>query len=169
MGIVTKMFVAFLAYIIFAVAAIAEVPQSAATPIAVDKTVIFDSSLEDTDLRYAFGTSQNLQANVMTRQDMNEVEGAVAPVVVYGLMAGSRVVYVGITNNLARRTAQHAATKTFSNVKVLGSSPTRTGARVIEQNNINRYNTINNGLNKVNSISPKKPLANQVTVPYRNR
>lgn len=106
----------------------------------------------------------------MTSQEMDGTEGAVAPVVVYGLLATSgRIAYIGITKNLARRTAQHAATKSFSGVKVLGSSPTRTGARIIEQNNINKYNTINNGWNKINSVSPKNPLSRQVTVPYRNR
>lgn len=75
--------------------------------------------------------------------------------------------YVGITNNLARRTMQHAATKTFTGVRQLGSSPTRNGARVLEQNNINRYNTINQGWNKRNSIAPNNPLAKQITTPYR--
>lgn len=167
MKIITGFFVAFLAYISFSISAMAEIAQPIVTP-TIEATVS-DNSLGDTDLNYAFGDSQSLQVNAMTRQEMNDTEGAVAPVVVYGLIAGGRIAYVGITKNLARRTAQHAATKNFSRVKILGSSPTRNGARVIEQNNINRYNTINNGMNKINSISPNKPLAKQVTVPYRNR
>jgi hypothetical protein len=106
-------------------------------------------------------------ARGMTQTEMQETEGAVAPVVVYGLVVGARVAYVGITNNLARRTAQHAATKTFDSVVRLGSSSTRNGARVIEQNNINQFNTINNGLNRINSISPRNPLSSQVTQAYR--
>ena len=74
---------------------------------------------------------------------------------------------MGITNNLARRTAQHAATRSFDSVVRLGSSTTRNGARVIEQNNINRFNTINRGWNRINSISPRNPLSSRVTQPYR--
>lgn len=111
-------------------------------------------------------TNKPMQLSVLSQQEMEKTEGA-APVVVYGLVVGGRIAYVGITNNLARRTAQHAATKTFSSVQQLGSSTTRAGARVIEQNNINRYNTINNGLNRINSIFPGNPLSNQVSVPYR--
>jgi hypothetical protein len=106
-------------------------------------------------------------ARGMTHTEMQETEGALAPIVAYGLVVAGRIAYVGITNNLARRTAQHAAKKTFDSVMRLGSSSTRNGARVIEQNNINRFNTINNGLNKRNSISPSNPLSSQVTRPYR--
>ena len=108
-----------------------------------------------------------MQLAALSQTEMKETEGAVAPIVVYGLMVGSRLAYVGITNSLARRTAQHAATKAFTGVRTLGVSNTRTGARVMEQNNINQYNTIQNGLNRINSISPSNPLSSRVTVPYR--
>lgn len=108
-----------------------------------------------------------MQLAALSQTEMKETEGAVAPIVVYGLMVGSRLAYVGITNNLARRTAQHAATKAFTSVRTFGVSNTRTGARVMEQNNINRYNTIQNGWNRINSISPSNSLSSQVTVPYR--
>jgi hypothetical protein len=106
-------------------------------------------------------------ARGMTTTEMQETKGAVAPIVVYGLAVGGRIAYVGITNNLARRTAQHAATRTFDSVVRLGASSTRNGARVIEQNNINRFNTINRGWNRINSISPRNPLSSRVTQPYR--
>jgi hypothetical protein len=106
-------------------------------------------------------------ARGMTQAEMQETEGAVAPVVVYGLAVAGRIAYVGITNHLARRTAQHAATKTFDSVVRLGSSTTRNGARVMEQNSINQFNTINNGMNRINSISPSNPLSSRVTQPYR--
>ena len=111
--------------------------------------------------------AEPMQLATLSQQEMMETEGAIAPVVVYGLMVGGRVAYVGITNNLARRTAQHAANKAFTSVRTFGTSPTRTGARVMEQNHINRYNTINNGWNRINSISPRNPLSRQVSVPYR--
>ena len=106
-------------------------------------------------------------ARAMTQTEMQDTQGAVAPVVVYGLAVAGRIAYVGITNNLARRTAQHAATRSFDSVVRLGASSTRNGARVIEQNNINRFNTINRGWNRINSISPRNPLSSRVTQPYR--
>ena len=85
-------------------------------------------------------------ARGMTTTEMQETKGAVAPIVVYGLAVGGRIAYVGITNNLARRTAQHAATRTFDSVVRLGASSTRNGARVIEQNNMLRVIEQNNTL-----------------------
>lgn len=134
------------------------------------------SQLDSSDLERAFGSSASAQAaettaqvapRAMTSSEMQDTQGAIAPVIVYGLAVGGRIAYVGITNNLARRTAQHAATRSFDSVVRLGSSQTRNGARVIEQNNINRFNTINNGMNRINSISPRNPLSNRVSVPYR--
>ena len=110
-----------------------------------------------------------LQLAALSEQEMRETEGAVAPIMVYGLMVGSRVLYVGITNNLARRTAEHKARFAFTRVREFGVSATRSGARVMEQNNINRFNTINNGWSRINAISPRSPLARQVSVPFRSR
>ena len=104
---------------------------------------------------------------VLSQGEMQTTEGAIAPIVIYGLVVAGRIAYVGITNNLARRTAAHTATKMFDDVIVIGSSSTRNGARIIEQTNINRYNTINNGMNRINSISPRNPLSQHVTYPYR--
>lgn len=112
----------------------AEVASPVNTAIPSTEVVVFNNYLNNADLNYAFGGSQDLQVQAMTNQELDETQGAVAPVVVYGLLAaGGRIAYVGITKDLARRTAQHAATKSFSGVKLLGSSPTRTGARIIEQ------------------------------------
>lgn len=107
-----------------------------------------------------------MQLAELSQDEMRETQGAWTHVV-YGLVSAGRVAYVGITNNLARRTAQHAATKNFSSVRELGTFNSRTQARIAEQNFINKYNTINNGMNKINSISPKNPLSQRVTVPYR--
>lgn len=65
MGIITKMFVAFLAYIIFAVSAIAEVPQSITTSISW--AVVTYSILEYTDLSHALTERSNLTANMRTK------------------------------------------------------------------------------------------------------
>lgn len=150
--------------------AFAEV-NSYATPSVIQSAVSLDdmdtpATTSQADLSFAFDDVENLQVKEMTVAQMQETEGAVAPIVVYGLTVGSRIMYVGITNNLARRTMQHATTKAFTGVRQLGSSPTRNGARVLEQNNINRYNTINQGWNKRNSIAPSNPLSKQVTIPY---
>lgn len=107
-----------------------------------------------------------VQLAELSQEEMRETQGAWAHVV-YGLISAGRVAYVGVTNNLARRTAQHAATKNFSKVRELGTFSSRTEARIAEQNFINKYNTINNGMNKINSISPKNPLSQRVTIPYR--
>ncbi|MDP5336483.1 MAG: hypothetical protein NWT12_12690 [Paracoccaceae bacterium] len=139
-------------------------------------------SLTASDMSFAFGGKATTAAAApaaaaapvaiasargMTQSEMQDTQGAIAPIVVYGLAVGGRIAYVGITNNLARRTAQHAATRTFDSVVRLGASSTRNGARVIEQNNINRFNTINRGWNRINSISPRNPLSSRVTQPYR--
>lgn len=163
MNMLTKLAAKMLA--VFSIITLAAVPLAA-------------SPLNSSDMDRAFGGSSSAVAapvqsadagapRAMSKSEMQDTQGAIAPVIVYGLAVGGRIAYVGITNNLARRTAQHAATRTFDSVVRIGSSQTRTGARIIEQNNINRLNTINNGMNRINSISPRNPLSNRVSVPYR--
>lgn len=67
--------------------------------------------------------------------------------------------YVGITNNLAVRAAQHLATKGI-NIQPLMQGLTRTDARAVEQALIEIHGLGKNGgtlLNKINSISSKNP------------
>ncbi|MGH3713347.1 MAG: RHS repeat-associated core domain-containing protein [Micromonosporaceae bacterium] len=76
-----------------------------------------------------------------------------APVYVYfGLDKSGKAVYVGITNNVARRAAEHARSgKGFARLQSLAKPVTRGEARAIEQALIKRNPHFQN---KVNSISP---------------
>ncbi len=67
--------------------------------------------------------------------------------------------YVGITNNLARRSAEHLASKGI-NIQPLMKGLSRTDARAVEQALIEIHGLGKNGgtlLNRINSISPKNP------------
>lgn len=74
---------------------------------------------------------------------------------VYQIVKDGKVAYVGITNNLIRREAEHGSTLT--KVATLGS---RLDARGVEQALIEHHGLEKNGgtlANKINSISPKNP------------
>ena len=167
MNIFTRLATTLLA--VLGLVAIHASPASAQSLTASDMSFAFGGTAPSAAAAPAATTAPVAIASArgMTQTEMQETQGAVAPVVVYGLAVAGRIAYVGITNNLARRTAQHAATRSFDSVVRLGSSTTRNGARVIEQNNINRFNTINRGWNRINSISPRNPLSSRVTQPYR--
>ncbi|WP_375569175.1 hypothetical protein ABWH93_15120 [Seohaeicola saemankumensis] len=167
MNIFTRLATTLLA--VLGLVAILASPASAQSLTASDMSFAFGGKATSAAAAPAATTASVAIASArgMTQTEMQETQGAVAPVVVYGLAVAGRIAYVGITNNLARRTAQHAATRSFDSVVRLGSSTTRNGARVIEQNNINRFNTINRGWNRINSISPRNPLSSRVTQPYR--
>lgn len=67
--------------------------------------------------------------------------------------------YVGITNNLARRAAEHLASKGI-NIQPLMQGLSRADARAVEQALIQIHGLGKNGgtlLNKINSISRKNP------------
>ena len=167
MNIFTRLATTLLA--VLGLVAILASPASAQSLTASDMSFAFGGKATSAAAAPAATTAPVAIASArgMTQTEMQETQGAVAPVVVYGLAVAGRIAYVGITNNLVRRTAQHAATRSFDSVVRLGSSTTRNGARVIEQNNINRFNTINRGWNRINSISPRNPLSSRVTQPYR--
>ncbi|MGA9043135.1 MAG: RHS repeat-associated core domain-containing protein [Terriglobales bacterium] len=81
-------------------------------------------------------------------------EGAV--VSVYAIVKDGETVYVGITNNLARRAAEHGEELT----KIAGGL-TRGEARGVEQALINQHGLAKNGgtlLNKINSVAPSNPI-----------
>jgi hypothetical protein len=66
---------------------------------------------------------------------------------------------VGITNNLARRAAEHGETLTE-----VASGLTRTQARGVEQALIEQHGLASNGgtlLNKINSIARSNPVYNE--------
>lgn len=87
------------------------------------------------------------------------VEGGT--VVYQSVNASGSVQYVGITNNLARRAAEHLRSKGIQVAQVRGlGSLSRIDARAVEQALINVHGLAKNGgtlLNKINSISSANP------------
>jgi hypothetical protein len=83
--------------------------------------------------------------------------------------AAGEVQYVGITNNLARRAAEHLASKGIQVEKVLGGL-SRSDARAVEQALIEIHGLGRNAgtlLNRINSISSSNPAyAQQVQRGY---
>lgn len=80
--------------------------------------------------------------------------------VVYHSVENGVTRYVGITNNLARRAAEHLAKKGI-NIEPLMQGLSRADARAVEQALIEVNGLIKNGgtlLNKINSISPANPI-----------
>ena len=77
--------------------------------------------------------------------------------------ANGVVDYAGITNNLARRSAEHLSSKGIRIQKLMGGL-SRSDARAVEQALIEIHGLGKNGgtlLNKINSISPKNPIYGQ--------
>ena len=94
---------------------------------------------------------------------------AISENVVYHSIEEGATVYVGITNNLARRAAEHLAGKGI-NIQPLLQGLTRSDARAVEQALIQINGLGKNGgtlLNKINSISTSNPTyANQLEKGY---
>jgi RHS repeat-associated protein len=78
------------------------------------------------------------------------------------LGANGQVVYVGITNNIARRAAQHLASKGIVIRPIPGlTGMARTEARAVEQVLIETHGLAKNGgtlINKINSIAASNPI-----------
>lgn len=81
MKLKSKITVASVTSILTLSSAMAEVNQPIAVPVAQTTNIV--------DLSYAFGDSQDLQIQAMTQQEMDETEGAVAPLVAGILMGGA--------------------------------------------------------------------------------
>jgi filamentous hemagglutinin len=81
---------------------------------------------------------------------------------VYHAVVGSRTVYVGITNNLERRAAEHLASKGIVISGIPGlTNLSRAEARAVEQVLIEFHGLGKNGgtlMNKINSIAASNPL-----------
>ena len=73
----SKITIASAASILTLSSAMAEVSQPIAVPVA-----------QPADLSYAFDDNQNLQIKAMTQQEMDNTEGAVAPIAAYGIRMG---------------------------------------------------------------------------------
>lgn len=95
--------------------------------------------------------------------------GARSDVVYRSVTAAGKVQYVGITNNLARRAAEHLTSRGIQVEKVLGGL-SRSDARAVEQALIEIHGLGKNGgtlLNRINSIAPSSPAyAQQVQRGY---
>ncbi|NCB19980.1 MAG: hypothetical protein EOM61_10225, partial [Bacteroidia bacterium] len=79
--------------------------------------------------------------------------------IVYHSVEAGVTQYVGITNNLARRAAEHLGTKGIK-IEPLMQGLTRSDARAVEQALIEIHGLGKNGgtlLNRINSISPTNP------------
>lgn len=92
--------------------AIAEVNQPVAMPA--------QQTTNMADLSYAFGDSQDLQIQVMTQQEMDETERAIAPVYAIGVFMLNTGRFIA-TKYVSRSVAVNAARK-GSNVMVRGTS-----------------------------------------------
>lgn len=57
----------------------------------------------------------------------------------YELTRGNKVVYVGITDDPARREAQHRQDKDFDKMRIVGAKSTREGAEKWETDRIHTY------------------------------
>jgi len=82
-----------------------------------------------------------------------------ANIVYRSVNAAGKVDYVGITNNLARRAAEHLNTKGIQIEKLMGGL-SRGDARAVEQALIEVHGLGRNGgtlVNRINSISPSNP------------
>lgn len=63
----------------------------------------------------------------------------------YELTQGNKVVYVGITNDPARREMEHRQDKDFDKMRIVGSASTLDGALQWETNRIQTYMKNHNG------------------------
>jgi hypothetical protein len=76
-------------------------------------------------------------------------------VTVYQIVKDGKVTYVGITNNLVRRSAEHG-----EYLEKVATLPSRDQARAVEQALIQHHGFERNGgtlTNRINSISPTNP------------
>jgi hypothetical protein len=83
--------------------------------------------------------------------------------VYYALSKAGKVVYVGITNNLARRAVEHGSRFSIQAIPKL-MRLSREDARAVEQALIYLHGLQRNGgtlLNRINSISTKNPIHNE--------
>jgi RHS repeat-associated protein len=84
---------------------------------------------------------------------------------VYRSVINGETNYVGITNNLERRTAEHAADLRGFNIEPIVDGLSRQNARAVEQALIENYGLERNGgqlVNRINSIAPTRPNYQQM-------
>lgn len=103
MKLMSKITVASVTSILTLSSAMAEVNQPIAVPAPQTTNIV--------DLSYAFGDNQALQIQAMTQQEMDETEGAVAPLVAVGVMTGTRfIAQRWVTQKVAQNMVKRGAT-----------------------------------------------------------
>lgn len=65
----------------------------------------------------------------------------------YILKQGNKIVYVGITNDLDRRTKEHETDKYFTKVEKVGNKTTREAAKKWEEARLRQYRSTHKGNN----------------------
>jgi RHS repeat-associated protein len=133
-----------------------------------------DASLAKLGINFSFGQGSDLQASTPGEKGAmigtglglllvpgvgEEKAAATSGTSVYTIIKDGESAYVGITNNLARRAAEHGETLTE-----VASGLTRTQARGVEQALIEQHGLASNGgtlLNKINSIARSNPVYNE--------
>ncbi|STZ07859.1 Uncharacterised protein [Moraxella caprae] len=86
------------------------------------------TTTQEVDLSFAFDDVENLQAKDMTLVEMQETEGAVAPLVAVGVMTGTRfIAQRWVTQKVAQNMVKRGATNIMA--------PNRSVAKKIAGNN----------------------------------
>ena len=93
--------------------------------------IITKLSTKQADLSFAFDDAENLQAVFMTDGQMQETEGAVAPLVAVGVMMGTRfIAQRWVTQKVAQNMVKRGATNIMAPnrsiaKKIAGNNPIR--------------------------------------------
>ena len=110
----------------------AQQPLQAATPLStVELNTIFDES-----------QLQNLQATELSNQEMKDTQGAIAPLVAVGIMAGGRfIVQRYVTQSIARSMVQSAGNNAIRQNQIWGvMANTRSQAsNIVGRNGIREF------------------------------
>lgn len=86
------------------------------------------TTTQEVDLSFAFDDAENLQTKEMTTTEMQETEGAVAPLVAVGVMTGTRfIAQRWVTQKVAQNMVKRGATNIMA--------PNRSVAKKIAGNN----------------------------------
>jgi RHS repeat-associated protein len=133
-----------------------------------------DAGLAKLGINFSFGQGKDFEASTPGEKGAmigtslgllivpgagEEKAAATASTSVYTIVKDGETVYAGITNNLARRAAEHGEALTE-----VASGLTRTQARGVEQALIEQHGLASNGgtlLNRINSIARSNPIYNE--------
>lgn len=102
-------------------------PSVDAQTIVLPQTTV-STTTPQVDLSFAFDDVENLQATDMTATEMQETEGAIAPLVAVGVMTGTRfIAQRWVTQKVAQNMVKRGATNIMA--------PNRSVAKKIAGNN----------------------------------